>query len=79
MKTAITLNPIQICSALNVSQKLRSIALKIAGDLDNYIPQPYADEMRGIGNALNIDLGYVVLGNVFYDLYTYDAHYDTNK
>ncbi|KAH3726701.1 N-acylethanolamine-hydrolyzing acid amidase-like [Dreissena polymorpha] len=40
----------------------------IATDLDDYIDQPYSDEMRGIANIMNISLGEVLLANLIYDL-----------
>ncbi|XP_052811050.1 N-acylethanolamine-hydrolyzing acid amidase-like [Mya arenaria] len=43
----------------------------IATDLDAYIDQPYADEMRGIANVLNVSLGEILLINVIYDLTAY--------
>ncbi|XP_076819004.1 N-acylethanolamine-hydrolyzing acid amidase-like [Clavelina lepadiformis] len=41
---------------------------KIAADLDRYIPQPFADELRGISKNFNVNLGDVVLGNLVYDI-----------
>ncbi|KAL4233594.1 hypothetical protein ACF0H5_008275 [Mactra antiquata] len=40
----------------------------IATDLDNYIAQPYAGEMRGIASVMNISLGDVVMANLIYDV-----------
>ncbi|ESO99142.1 hypothetical protein LOTGIDRAFT_84289, partial [Lottia gigantea] len=40
----------------------------VASELDQYIPAPYADEMRGISLALNMSLGEVVMSNLLYEL-----------
>ncbi|KAK6171261.1 hypothetical protein SNE40_019487 [Patella caerulea] len=40
----------------------------VATELDQYIPQPYADEMRGISLALNMSLGEVVMSNLLFEL-----------
>lgn len=40
----------------------------IATDLDYYIEDPYAGEMRGIATALNISVGDVVMANLIYDV-----------
>ena len=43
----------------------------LAADLDAYIPQPFADEIRGISEAMEISLGVIVLANVVYDMSAY--------
>ncbi|XP_062575232.1 N-acylethanolamine-hydrolyzing acid amidase-like [Saccostrea cucullata] len=40
----------------------------VAADIDNYLPKPYAGEMRGIAKALNMDLGGIVGMNILYDV-----------
>jgi len=40
----------------------------VAGDLNRYIQQPYADEIRCLAKALNISLGDIVLLNAGYEL-----------
>ncbi|XP_076819003.1 N-acylethanolamine-hydrolyzing acid amidase-like [Clavelina lepadiformis] len=40
----------------------------VASELDRYIPQPFADELRGISKNFRIGLGDLVLGNLVYDL-----------
>jgi acid ceramidase len=39
-------------------------------DLDSKLPQPYADELRGIANVSGVPLGEIVLYNVFYEVFT---------
>jgi acid ceramidase len=39
-------------------------------DLDEKLPQPYADELRGIANVSGVPLGEIVLYNVFYEVFT---------
>jgi len=36
--------------------------------LDNVLPQPFSDEIRGISEVTGVPLGYLVLGNIFYDI-----------
>ena len=62
------INIFMFSRVLKLEGVLKPLALKIAGDLDRYIPQPYADEMRGVSEKWKIGLGYVVLGNIFYDI-----------
>ncbi|XP_066282814.1 N-acylethanolamine-hydrolyzing acid amidase-like [Branchiostoma lanceolatum] len=40
----------------------------LTADLDQYLPQPFAGEMRGIANCTGIDLGEIVILNLAYDL-----------
>ncbi|XP_022094813.1 N-acylethanolamine-hydrolyzing acid amidase-like [Acanthaster planci] len=40
----------------------------IAGAVDDYLPVPYAGEIRGIAKYLQMDIGEVVLLNTLYDL-----------
>nr|XP_039268017.1 N-acylethanolamine-hydrolyzing acid amidase-like [Styela clava] len=49
------------------NDELIALAEIIAHDLDKYISQPYADEMRGISKFYKAELGKVVLGNLAYD------------
>jgi len=39
-------------------------------DLDDKLPQPYADELRGISNVTGVPLGEIVLYNIFYEVFT---------
>jgi len=39
----------------------------ILASLDQYLPYPYADELRGISNGTGIELGKVVLFNILYE------------
>jgi len=34
------------------------------------LPKPYGDEIKGIANATNINLGDLVLYNIFYEIFT---------
>jgi len=38
--------------------------------LDGKLPQPYADELRGIANETQVPLGEIVLYNIFYEIFT---------
>jgi acid ceramidase len=38
--------------------------------LDDKLPQPYADELRGIANQTDVPLGEIVLYNIFYEIFT---------
>lgn len=40
----------------------------IAARLDDVLPQPYADEMRGIAEAIDVPLGQIVTINLAYDI-----------
>lgn len=40
----------------------------VAADIDNFLPKPYAGEMRGIAKALNMNLGGIVGMNILYDV-----------
>ncbi|XP_013386217.1 acid ceramidase [Lingula anatina] len=40
------------------------------GNLTNTLPQPYADEIKGIAKATEIPLGEVLLYNIFYEIFT---------
>ncbi|KAL3881915.1 hypothetical protein ACJMK2_028302 [Sinanodonta woodiana] len=51
-----------------VPEDLIPLVEEIGADIDNYIKQPYAAEMRGIARALNCSLGDVVLVNLIYDI-----------
>ena len=37
---------------------------------DQRLPQPYADEIRGIANVTGIPMGEIVLYNIFYEIFT---------
>lgn len=34
------------------------------------LPHPYGEEIKGIANATNIELGELVLYNIFYEIFT---------
>jgi len=42
----------------------------IFGPLDDKLPQPYADELRGIADAVGLPLGEIVVYNIFYEIFT---------
>lgn len=44
------------------------IIQKIAANIDQYLPAPYAGEMRGIASTMNMNLGDVVTCNLLYDI-----------
>lgn len=39
-------------------------------DMDKNLPQPFADEMRGIATASGLGLGEVIIYNLFYEVFT---------
>ncbi|KAK3100305.1 hypothetical protein FSP39_017938 [Pinctada imbricata] len=57
-------------STKNATGKIVDYVVKEAANLDDTIPQPYADELRGIANATGLPLGEVVIYNLFYELFT---------
>ncbi|KJE89524.1 naaa protein [Capsaspora owczarzaki ATCC 30864] len=44
------------------------VANVIGADIDNYLPMPYSDEIRGVAEAARITLGEAVLCNIIYDI-----------
>ena len=44
---------------------------KMAGDIESYVPAPYAKEMVGVANGFNATLADVFLFNVWYSLSAY--------
>lgn len=52
---------------------LDPIVEKIGADLDRYIPQPFADELRGISKTLGMSLGDIVLANIVYDISAFNS------
>jgi len=42
----------------------------VFGPLDQKLPQPYADEIKGIAEATGIPLGEIVIYNIFYEIFT---------
>jgi len=53
-----------------LGQKLVDKLISELGNLDDKLPQPYADEIRGIANVTGIPLGEIVLYNIFYEVFT---------
>lgn len=46
--------------------------LKLTGPmLDDMLPQPYADEIKGISEATGLEIGEVVFYNIFYEISQY--------
>jgi hypothetical protein len=41
---------------------------KVAALIDDIFPYPFNEELRGIAEAVNADLGDVVTANIIYDL-----------
>ncbi|CAF0760601.1 unnamed protein product [Brachionus calyciflorus] len=59
--------------ALEFSPKLQKIIDLIdnkLGKLADSLPAPYGEEIKGIANATNIELGELVLYNIFYEVFT---------
>ena len=44
----------------------------LGAELEHFIRQPFADELRGVSEVLSIDIGKIVLANLVYDLIAYD-------
>lgn len=58
---------------LEFSPKLQSLidlVDKDMGKIADTLPAPYGDEIKGIANATGINLGEVVLFNIFYEIFT---------
>ncbi|KAK5965301.1 N-acylethanolamine-hydrolyzing acid amidase [Trichostrongylus colubriformis] len=55
-----------------VPKQLLPAAFWIAGQLNRYFPEEYADEIRGIANASGLPLGLVVSMNILYDILAFD-------
>uniref|UniRef100_K1RLU6 Acid ceramidase n=1 Tax=Magallana gigas TaxID=29159 RepID=K1RLU6_MAGGI len=54
----------------NATGKVVDFLINEGGKIDDTLPQPYADEMRGLAEATGIPLGEIVLYNIFYELFT---------
>nr|CAB3264183.1 N-acylethanolamine-hydrolyzing acid amidase-like [Phallusia mammillata] len=50
------------------NEALVKLVEAIAKDIERFIPQPYADEIRGISQATGIPLGDLVISNIVYDV-----------
>ncbi|EPB76962.1 ABC transporter, ATP-binding protein [Ancylostoma ceylanicum] len=55
-----------------VPKQLLPIAFWIAGELNRFFPEEYADEIRGIAKASGLPLGLVVSMNILYDILAFD-------
>ncbi|VDO79857.1 unnamed protein product [Heligmosomoides polygyrus] len=55
-----------------VPKQLLPIAFWIAGELDHFFPDEYAEEIRGIAKASGLPLGLVVSMNILYDILAFD-------
>lgn len=53
-------------------KQLLPIAFWIAGELDHFFPDEYAEEIRGIAKASGLPLGLVVSMNILYDILAFD-------
>lgn len=51
-----------------IPKELIPLIEKIGADIEQYIPAPYAGEMRGIAKAVDAKIGDVVLANLIYDI-----------
>lgn len=54
--------------SLNLPPELVKVGEYIAGDLDNFFPYPFNEEIRGITEAIDGTLGDVVIANLIYDI-----------
>lgn len=53
-----------------LGEKIVDYLVKELSNLDGKLPQPYADELRGIANVSGVPLGEIVLYNIFYEVFT---------
>lgn len=60
--------PLLAFLAKEIPASVRPLIDELMADLDDYLPAPYPDELRGISTAANVSLGDVVLMNLFYEL-----------
>ncbi|XP_032810948.1 N-acylethanolamine-hydrolyzing acid amidase isoform X1 [Petromyzon marinus] len=49
----------------NVPAWVRPVVRKVARELDRFFPNPFAEEIRGLSSLLSIDLGDMVILNIF--------------
>jgi len=61
------------CSKYLPSKALIPILMKLGEELDKFIPQPFADEMRGISETLGLPLGEIVMANLIYDVSAFNS------
>ncbi|XP_033742228.1 acid ceramidase-like [Pecten maximus] len=59
-----------ISDIFNGSQAIVNFIDKEGPAFDETLPQPFADEMRGIANATGLKLGEIVFFNIFYEFFT---------
>ncbi|OWF55629.1 acid ceramidase-like [Mizuhopecten yessoensis] len=59
-----------ISDIFNGSQAIADFIDKEGPAFDKTLPQPFADEMRGIANVTGLELGEIVFFNVFYEFFT---------
>jgi len=53
-----------------LGERIVDFLINHLGNLDDKLPQPYADELRGIANTTGVPLGEIVLYNIFYEVFT---------
>ena len=51
-----------------IPEELIPLVEEIGGDIEKYIPAPYAGEMKGIADTLCAKIGDVVIANILYDV-----------
>jgi len=57
-----------------VPSKILQELVDILGiEIERYISQPFADELRGVSEALSMNLGEVVLANLIYDITAFNS------
>ena len=70
-----TLYPILMKELYKIIPKpIVDFATKITAVLDDYIPAPYGDEIRGIAKYTNSSVGETVMGNLAYDFTAFRHH-----
>lgn len=53
---------------LNLTKPVIDLIENVASKIDDYFPHPYNDELKGIAEATNYNLGDVIVANMIYDV-----------
>ena len=51
-----------------IPEELIPLVEEIGGDIEKYIPAPYAGEMKGIADTLDVKVADIVIYNILYDV-----------
>jgi acid ceramidase len=63
-------NTVKTFVAAILGEDVVDVLIDALGKIDDKLPAPYPDELRGIATASNIPLGEIVLYNIFYEIFT---------